>query len=260
MFQGLDLGHSGQKGHWRRSNESNSENQNCLNKGRWFYSRGLGILLWGSSDDLAPSLPTWGTKLLLWEDPVGPALTKPHDAVLARAQKTGKWCVIISSFLLWALQEEFSRTSTHGHYYCLLVALLKGLLFTPQIPKSCLPVIEIREKSSWQLRPLWDNPSHSQRTLPLFMQLSLLFLALMTSVCAPKIPISSKKTLCKFHSHRHFCDRFVLHEIAEKEICIWMASLPCGKFAKSHRFSVWLYQLVLVKKHIVSLCLVHFLA
>lgn len=124
VLQGLDLGHDGQKGHWRRSNESNSENQNCLNKGR-FYSHGLGAVLWGSSEDLVPSLTTWGNKLLLWEDPVGPALTKPHGVVLAHTQKSGKWCVMISAFLLWgpvgwtmipSFRESSQRTNIHGHY------------------------------------------------------------------------------------------------------------------------------------------------
>lgn len=174
-----------------------SENQNCLNKGRWFYSHGLGTLLWGCSDDLVPSLPTWGNKLLLWEDPVYPALTKPHGVVLACAQKTGKWCVIISSFLLWDLQEEWGFLAervlknkyTWTLLLSLLVALLRSHLFIPQMP--------------WKLLSCNRNPGEKQLAAQTPLGQPITFPENTTSIRAapPALSDTNDNRLCTQDSH-----------------------------------------------------------
>lgn len=120
--------------------------------------------------------------------------------------------------------DEYTRTSLSSS----VVTNLRSLLFTLQFwragGKSWLPLIEIQEETSWQTDLLGTTCRIPKERC----------LSPCSSACASRTDnrynsstqdscVSSKKALCKFHYCRQLCEIFIAHEIANKEICIWMA-------------------------------------
>lgn len=102
-----------------------------------------------------------------------------------------------------------------------------------QVVKADLLWQKSREKQL-TARPLGKSPSHFQALLVSVQGRQSFSYWQQYHSSTPGSRVSSKKTLCKFHSCRHLCERVTVREIASQQIWIWMASVSPVVNSQSH--------------------------
>lgn len=177
------------------------------------------------------------TRFLVWTGAMGLAPTNPVNVVLADTQEAvnNVSCWLFHGAVVWPVGGPKVQSSWDPSLKGQRIYGASFLSFSSeeQVVKVDL-LWQWSRKSSWQPGPLGRTHHISKHCLSPCSPASTSRANNMYNLSTQDSCASSKKTLCKFHSCRHLCERVTVQEIASEEIWIWMASISPVVNLQSH--------------------------